>query len=829
MVGPQVVWQLAEPDTNMCDELAAGLGLSPVVARILYNRGIRTVEEAQRFLVCDFSELHDPFLLKDMELAVNRILTALESGEKVVVYGDYDVDGVTSTALLLDALSYVGCAADFYIPDRLEEGYGINREALDKLAVRGIKLVITVDCGISAREEAEYAKSLGLDLIVTDHHEPPEALPGALAVINPKRRDCLYPFKDLAGVGVAFKLAQALFSRCRKLTPEGTAQNLLDLVTLGSIADMVPLMGENRVLVKHGLPRLTQPNRVGIVSLMEVAGLTGRVIGAGQVGFALAPRINATGRIGDAAIAVRLLRTEDLMRAREMAVYLDSENKARQEIESAVLAQALEMLGEFNAETDKFIVLARENWHPGVIGIVASRLVEKFYRPVILISLDGEAGKGSGRSIPGFNLYEALRACSDLLLRYGGHKQAAGLAIQAQSIESLRLELNRLAGLAPEEVFCPKLRIDVTVGLDEVDAGLVQGIKGLEPFGIGNPNPVLVTTALTLLETREVGRDKAHLKIKVKGGNKGIEGIGFNLARKNSGLASCGLVDVAFTPDFNEYNGRISVQLQLKDIKSSGNSVLNDKEEQDFRKLLSAGELAALECLARGQSTRLVADNHLFPVLAAIKIARQTGQSSVLVYPLPAIAAWVATAGEILTARYNLKIYHIERTEDFLRLPGGSKVIVASGEFLAQDVARLEKISLELGLLGVDSLTCSADELEKLGVPVLYTETAGAVVKAHAPSRERLARLYKVIEDLALRQGNLGSDPCAGIAELLEESPEFVRVGLEIFEELHIIKRKKSKTKRIIYFQAPDTKLNLSDSPRYREGRALAEELAKLQ
>jgi len=826
MVGPQPVWQVTEPDPAVCDELAAETGMSPLAAKILYNRGIRTAKEAQDFLTGTISELHDPFLLKGMKEAVSRIHGAVSAGEKIVVYGDYDVDGITSTALVLESLVLLGGIADFYIPDRIEEGYGLNREALRKLASQGARLVITVDCGISAWEEAEFARSLGLELIITDHHEPPEEIPQALAVINPKQPGCRYPFKDLAGVGVVFKLAQALFA-VRGDLAQGSEQDLLDLVTLGSIADMVPLLGENRLLVKHGLPRLTHAKRVGIRSLMDVAGLTGRVIGSGQVGFALAPRINATGRIGDAALAVRLLLTQDALRAREMAVYLDSENQARQEIESGVLAEVLEMLQEFDLEQNKFIVLAREAWHPGVIGIVASRVVEKYYRPVILIALDGEEGKGSGRSIAGFDLYEALHKCSDLFVRFGGHKQAAGITIRADQIEPLRFELNRMAAEAPLEIFTPKLRLDAMVALEEVDSSLVQEIKGLEPFGIGNPGPVLAAVGLKLVERREVGKDKAHLKVKLKGTGLYLDGIGFNLASRSPGCKPGVRVNAAFTPDFNEYNGRVSVQLQLKDITPC---TAPEVKEYPEHKDLSSRELQVLEELEQGNNATLVHPAHpLFPVIAAITRSRQTNLPSILVYPFPVVAEKVAVVGADLVARHNLRLIFSQDGADLSRLTAEPGLIVTSAAFLDQDVVRLKAMAKNLALIGVDSMVQSPAALAGLGVSVLYSNSSQALLESYSPSREKLARLYKVLQGLAVRQGDSGFDPSEELQGMLNESRQFIRVGLDIFEELQIIKRENARMGRIIYFQAPEKKLNLSDSRRFREGRALAEEFAKLQ
>ena len=822
MSRPQAVWQVEESDETVSLELASALGLSPIVARILYNRGLHSVEEAERFLSCDLAELHDPYLLKDMDSAVKEIDRALISGDRILVYGDYDVDGVTSTVLLLDALNFLGCEAGFYIPDRLEEGYGLNREALTKAASQGYKLIISVDCGISAREEAAYAAEMGLKLVITDHHEPPPDLPCAQAVIDPKRPDCAYPFKDLAGVGVAFKLVQALFS-LRGIP--GREMDLIDLVTLGTIADLVPLRGENRILVKHGLSQLNSNPRLGLKSLAEVAGLNGRVIGPGQVAFALAPRINATGRVGDAAIAVRLLRSQDPLRAREMAVYLDAENRTRQEIEAEVLAEALEMLREFHPAKDKVIVLAKEGWHPGVLGIAASRLVERYYRPAIMIALEGGEGKGSGRSIAGFDLYRALSGCSESLLRFGGHKQAAGLSISAGRVDSLRQELNRLAALEDADIYLPRLRLDGRVELSQVNQGLVEEIRRLEPFGIGNPSPVLLGLGLTLQEAREVGKEGGHLKVRVQEGSTSKDGIGFNLGGLLGGLRPGQMVDAVFSPEINEYNGRTSVQLQLKDIRT-GKIITAASKLPPAEWNLSPVELEALQTLTRGGSASLRSGENLsLPVIAALSMALQTGLTSIIIYPHPLLADRMARINKDLIAGYGFQA-EAQSTTAYSTGWDKADILFASREFLLQDRAKLEGITGRAGLLVADSLAEYAAAAEEIGIPVLYTFTSPGAVRAHGPGRERLARMYRAMRDMTRTGGELGPEQYESLAHRLGESQEFIWVGMEIFEELDIVKRKNNESKRIFTFQAPSKKLNLQDSLWFTEGQLLASEFA---
>ncbi|MDA8441684.1 MAG: single-stranded-DNA-specific exonuclease RecJ [Peptococcaceae bacterium] len=823
---PQKIWQIAEVDTQLAHEFTTSLGVSETVARILCNRGLKSVAEVREFLACELQGVPDPFLLKGMDRAVKRILQGIEAGEKIMVYGDYDVDGVTSTALLLDTLEILGADADFYIPDRHDEGYGLNQEAISKIFAAGYTLVISVDCGISAVAEAEFAAKIGLELIITDHHEPPENLPVAFAVINPKQAKCPYPFKDLAGVGVAFKLAQALFHV--GLGSMQAAMELLDLFTLGTIADMVPLQGENRTLVKHGLISLGQTDRIGIRALLEVAGLQDKEIGAGQVGFGLAPRINATGRIGDASLAVQLMRTDDELRARDMAAYLDSENQARQEIEANILAEALQMLQEFDSDADRVIVLASANWHAGVIGIVASRLVEKFYRPVLLIAIEGSDGKGSARSVPGFNLHAALTTCSDLLLKFGGHKQAAGLSLAIDNIAPLRKRLNELACLEDAQIFIPKLKIDARISLAEVTKDLVDEIQALGPFGIGNAGPVLMADKLDLLDARTVGRDKTHLKVRLQDGNRRMDGIGFNLAAYLESMDMARQVEVAFVPDLNDYNGKVSVQLQLKDLRNF-NLASNSSKFYHFGS--DQSELMLQEQLNHGKSVDASATRDIWlPIKAAMHRAEVTGRPAVLVYPVPSLVHWIAVNCREALGDSDLPLTTILERGDCERITVSKGINCVTSEFLPQVLVKLKEQQTVPALLAVDSLEVTALTIsEESHFPILRTQTAAKILDAQAPARDRLARLYTVLRSLADATGSLGSSPQGGLAECLGETLAFVQTGLDIFEELNIIKRENSETRRTIHFQAPIGKLDLTSSRRFAAGLIMAEEMAQLK
>ncbi len=415
------IWRIKDPDPAIQNELSSALKISKITAQLLANRGISDLREAGSFLQCSLTSCHDPFLLKDMDKAVYRIKQAVSGGEKILVYGDYDVDGMTGVAIIYSALKNLGANVSSYIPNRLEEGYGLNSGAVKRAERDGVNLLITVDCGISSFREIEYANSLRMDVIVTDHHEILESrVPAAYAVINPLQEDCKYPFKHLAGVGIAYKLAKALYEN----TPF-FAEDFLDLVSLGTVADIVPLIGENRVLAKHGLGELNKRHRVGLRALMKVGGLEGKDISSGHIGFILGPRINAMGRIGSPQKALELLLSEDEDLALKLAKTLDTENRNRQKIEGKVLDEALSKVErEVNFKHHQVIVLASENWHAGVIGIVASRIADRFYRPTILISMDGKVGKGSGRSVENFHLFEYLLRCKDSLMGFGGHESA---------------------------------------------------------------------------------------------------------------------------------------------------------------------------------------------------------------------------------------------------------------------------------------------------------------------------------------------------------------------------------------------------------------------
>ncbi|MCU0607941.1 MAG: single-stranded-DNA-specific exonuclease RecJ [Candidatus Edwardsbacteria bacterium] len=560
-------WILHPADEGQANALAVELGVSPLIARLLLTRGVAVPADARRFLSPALADLHDPFLLPDMDRTVDRVDRALAAGERLMVYGDYDVDGITATALLVRGLARLGADVGWYLPNRSREGYGISAAGIDEAARRGVALVISVDCGITAHAEIDYARQLGIDVVVTDHHETKDSLPAACAVVDPKRADSAYPYQELAGVGVAYKLLQAL---CRRHgLPEADLEADLDLVALGTVADIVPLTGENRVLAKFGLEALRRSGKPGIRALLEVTGLRDRPLDSGQIVFMLAPRINAAGRMGDAGTALRLLLTGDAAEAAAIARDLDEENKRRKAVDDEILEQAVALVGsDVDLERDKVIVLASESWHQGVIGIVASRLVEQFYRPTVLIAVDGDRGKGSARSIANFHLHEALKECQDLLLGFGGHKFAAGLSIEAGRIPAFRERLNEVAGrtLSAED-FVPCQPLDAEVDLDALDAETARGFARFAPFGPGNRHPVLAA-----MRSRVVGSPcivgRNHLKFKVKHRQRIFDSIGFSLGGMLAEVEDPdAAVDLAFVLEENEWQGRTRLQLRIKDIR----------------------------------------------------------------------------------------------------------------------------------------------------------------------------------------------------------------------------------------------------------------------
>ncbi len=558
-------WHIAE---RLSSEANQALDkFPPYLRQILYNRGCSTFEEAAHYLKCDPVENSDPFQMAGMGVAVNRILTAVKMGEPVVVYGDYDVDGVTATVLLFEVLKALGCQVREYIPNRFDEGYGLNNEALESVFSLGARLVVTVDCGIRSLQEAEYARQLGLDLIITDHHHCSEEIPCALAVINPKQPGDVYPDKDLAGVGLAYKLAQALL----QIHPLDavSADDWLDLVALGTVADLAPLVGENRVLVRRGLERIRAGRRQGLLSLIGAAGLNRQQITATDIGYGLGPRLNAAGRLESALAAFRLLTENDLQTAGKLAQQLDDQNRLRQQqtrdvqvrVEAQVLAESQDL---------PLIFAAAADFNQGIVGLAASRLTDLYYRPSIVAYQNEEYTRGSCRSIPGFHITDALDQCAHLLVRHGGHAAAAGFTVRNENLPELISCLQEIAAkqLGDLALLRRTLDADLELPLSDLNIQMFRYLDMIQPTGYGNHEPVFVSRNLEVRNHRTVGKEKQHLKLWVSDGKVSVNAIAFRLGHLDGQLPR--MVDLMYIFERNEYNGSVDIQLNVRDLRPAG-------------------------------------------------------------------------------------------------------------------------------------------------------------------------------------------------------------------------------------------------------------------
>ncbi|NHN30057.1 single-stranded-DNA-specific exonuclease RecJ [Paenibacillus agricola] len=567
MLHSRARWNISEADEVQVNKLIQELSVDPLLARLLIARGMTDITEVNAFLQETTDSNHDPFLLDGMGEAVARIRLALEQRQKIRIYGDYDADGVSSTTLMVHLLTQLNASFDYYIPHRVHEGYGLNLKAMDLAHEQGIQLIITVDTGISAVEEIAHAVKLGLDVIVTDHHEPPERLPEACIIINPKQPGCGYPFKQLAGVGVAFKLAQAMLGRW----PE----ELLEFAAIGTVADLMPLLDENRMIVKQGIKRMRSSANPGIKALFQVAGINMLDVNATHIGFALAPRINASGRLESADAAVQLLTTDDDQEASRLALEMDLLNKERQRIVDEMTKQALALVDQSKPEPMKrILVLAEEDWNVGVVGIVASKLVDRFYRPTLVLSIDKETGlaKGSARSIVGFDLFQALTHCQDLLDHYGGHQAAAGMTLAREHLPELERRLNLLAEewLSLED-FTPIMQVDLVCTLEEIAVTTVQQLELLGPFGMGNPMPKVVIADSICKELRTIGKEQQHIKITLRTSKEEsaatLDAVGFNKSAMMPWISSTASLDVLGELSINEWNGVRKPQVMIQDMR----------------------------------------------------------------------------------------------------------------------------------------------------------------------------------------------------------------------------------------------------------------------
>jgi single-stranded-DNA-specific exonuclease len=570
-------WVFQNADENEIAYLSQTLMVSPLIAHLLINRNIREPGIAFEFLNLT-SNFANPYLLKDMDIAVDRIWEAIEKEEKIAVYGDYDADGITATAVLYSFLKSLGADIVYYLPEREGEGYGLNSTALELLKADGVHLIITVDTGITAIHEAEYAKSLDMELIITDHHQPLEMLPSAVAVIDAHRRDCSYPFKGLTGVGIAFKLVCALAGpeKCDALL-----NHYADIIALGTVADIAPLISENRIFVAEGIKQLSKKGNIGLEALIEKSGLLGRPINSTTIAFVLAPRINAAGRVGKPQDALELLLAERGLEASLLAKKICDDNAERQNYEAKILEKVIEIIeAEEIHKNSNILVVAGENWHNGVIGIVCAKLVERYSRPVILISLDEDSSRGSARSLKGFNLFEALDACSQLLEKFGGHEQAAGISIKRANIDEFRLAINQYAKKnAPD--LTQSIEIDCILAIDKVNLKTANEIKKLEPYGCGNPAPIFAFCNMELLFVTPIGKGM-HLKLELTDGNEKVSVLYFKKQLQDFPFFCGDRIDVAFSLETNIWMNTEQVSIIVKDIKSTYKDIEQQNKKTYF-------------------------------------------------------------------------------------------------------------------------------------------------------------------------------------------------------------------------------------------------------
>lgn len=557
-------WEFYNQDENLVQKIAKEHNISELLAVILVNRGITQKKDIDIFLNPTRKDFHDPYSMPDMEKAVNRILKAIDEKEKVIIYGDYDVDGITSITVLKKFLKERGLDVGYYIPNRLDEGYGLNKDAIEKIAEEGYKLIITVDCGISGIEEIKFAYEKGMEVIVTDHHEPLEELPDALAVVDCKRKDNKYPFKNLAGCGVVFKLAQAISQRLN--LDEKEYLKYLDIVCVGTISDIVPLVDENRVIAKLGLKLVEQTRNPGLKALLVASGY--KEVNSNTVSFGVAPRINACGRMGKEEEALKLFLTDNIAEAGRITDNLNKYNRERQEIEKRIYQEALEKIEKNHLEENNVIVVGGENWHHGVIGIVASKITEQYFKPSILICFEGDEGKGSGRSIPGFDLHDALCQSSEYLEKYGGHEMAVGLSLKKENFQKFADKFEEIAKEAHTEEIESVINIDREITIKDVNIDTINSLKALEPFGEANKLPVFIYKNLRIDSIRALSEGK-HLKLTLKDGNTIINAIGFNMGKYAEEYRIADKIDVLGVLEINTFNGIDTIQINMKDIRRS--------------------------------------------------------------------------------------------------------------------------------------------------------------------------------------------------------------------------------------------------------------------
>ncbi|MDE0638281.1 MAG: single-stranded-DNA-specific exonuclease RecJ [Candidatus Poribacteria bacterium] len=809
---PAKIWQYQNPDIDTSLTLAAELGITPLVARLLANRGIKTVEEGKTYLYPTYADLHSPFDMADMEKAVERIRKAIKNGEQICIYGDYDADGTTATALLVNAFRHIDFPAQYYIPDRYDEGYGLNEDAVQEIHKNGCSLMITVDCGITSIKEVKLANELGMDVILTDHHQPPEDTPPpAYAIISPKVPGNEYPYTDLAGVGLAFKVVQGLIDDEEFLT------SLLDLVVLGTVVDIAPLTGENRTLSRLGLAEINKRLRIGIQKLCDVAGFTDKPLVGSSLSFGLGPRLNAAGRLDTAKKVVELLTTESSEIAEQRASELDTCNQDRKNIENDIQESAVALLSkDENLEQTKGLVVASDAWGKqaqGVVGIVASRLLEQYYRPVFVLAIDGNEATGSGRCIDGMNLADSLNSCSNLLIKHGGHKAAAGLTLKTANIPKFKKAFNEFAcENLNENDLIPKLALDFETNLSSLSLETLEQFEILEPFGGENPAPRFVSKGLTIKGRPSLmGKEKQHFSMFVSDGSNPKKAIGWRKAQHVTTLSRPNIsLDIAFSPEINDFNNTRSVQLILEefhvktkdrapnlaiypptDIPSSGRVV--DRREQDKKECLLALLNEKAPCIIYVQSTEKM--------------------EQLLTSVIPEKASIIGRHDETTTAA--------EETELLEKLKSGELIGVVSAEVLSASALEAVPIVEEVVFCHLTAqpedflMRCKpvANFQKTTSLHLLYNKEADVRLlqewaERTYPDRKLLTVLYRKLQETATTN-------FIDIQKLIEtldtNSRRAIEVGLTIFEELALLDRNTESGQQYVKL-LPTRKSNLERS-----------------
>ena len=798
--------------------LSKKINISPEISQILNNRGIENEKDAEIFMNPSLEYLRDPFLMKDMKKSTERIKKAIENKERIYIYGDYDVDGVSSTSILYLYFKSIGFPVKYYIPNRLEEGYGINEDAIKKIHDDGCDLIITVDCGITSVKEVELANELGIDVIITDHHECQSEIPDAYAIVNPKQEDCNYPFDMLCGCGVAFKMIQALTDEEEFKT---SMFDYLEIVTLATICDIVPLIDENRIIVKNGLKLMKEGKNLGLRELIKVCGIETNKIGSSHIGFSIGPRINASGRLGYSYLGVQLFTTDNEDEAKEIANILEGKNIERQMIESKMYKEAEEILSsDERFKDDKVLVIAKEGWQHGIIGIVASKLTEKYYKPTILLTIEDGEATGSARSIKGFSIFDALVSCKDLMNKFGGHEQAAGLALDAKNIDELRVRINEIAdyNLSKEDLI-ENIKVEYELKEDSATLDLVDNLHKLEPFGLSNPSPRFIMRDLLLTNIFKMGKNKQHLKIIVEN-KKSYECVGFNMAYLADNFQLGDKVDILFQVDENNYNNERKVQFLLKDIRLSHpkSAVTNNLSMKLFEKI-SPENKDSLYSVNTSEED-LVIDIDGYKNINIFDYIEE--DTLVITNTLNGFyrALWDIYLTDV---EYEINFNYINEKNnkvqlifspniDKIDLKRYNRVILYDYLYNKEEYSYLNK-----NILNSDNIIKYYGEEDKI-----YLKN---IVDNIVPSREEFINIYKQM--LMSKELHLNLDEIKRVFKIL---PLKTFIILKVFKELNLLNFEmnyEDNTVTICLLQKPDKKLNLDESLILNNLKALKQEYVK--